>query len=358
MTSVNIPTSDQTVKVFAIDKSVIVQVTSIEPYTYREISGTTLDVPAGTFIRPVYKGSERFHYPAYVYLLRHASGKNVLFDLGIRKDWTNLPPHKVKGVEKNGWKITTGDNMSKMMAKHDIKVTAVVWSHPHLDHVGDLTTFSKETTLVVGKNFKTDFMPGYPLDESSGVWDHDFTGRPIQSIEFENSLNIGGFAAHDFFGDGSFYLLDTPGHMKSHVCGLARISSEPSRFAFLGGDIAHHAGQIRPSVYRPLPIPRPQLCQVDSEDDTSGATLESSNDASRVPFYTPSPGVHHDIKALESSLDAVRRFDADDRIMILLAHDVSIRQRLEFFPKDIDKCFDKIAHDEIRWGFIKDFQVV
>ena len=28
----------------------------------------------------------------------------------------------------------------------------------------------------------------------------------------ESSLRIGGFKAFDFWGDGSFYLLDSPGH--------------------------------------------------------------------------------------------------------------------------------------------------
>lgn len=42
----------------------------------------------------------------------------------------------------------------------------------------------------------------------------NFRGRPTREIEFESDgegLNIGGFAAFDYFGDGSFYLLDAPG---------------------------------------------------------------------------------------------------------------------------------------------------
>ena len=36
-------------------------------------------------------------------------------------------------------------------------------------------------------------------------------GRPTREIEFDNALDIGGFRAFDYFGDGSFYLLDAPG---------------------------------------------------------------------------------------------------------------------------------------------------
>ncbi|KAI5272080.1 Metallo-hydrolase/oxidoreductase [Aureobasidium subglaciale] len=318
----------------------------LEVYTTdrRRTSGTALDVPAGTFIKPVYKGSERFHYPAFVYLLKHSSG-NVLFDMGIRKDWTNLPPHKVESAQKNGWNVTTGENMADILAEHGVDIKAVIWSHPHLDHVGDMSTFSKDTTLVTGRNFETDFMPGYPHNPSSGFWDSDYVR--------EDGLKIGDFDAHDYFGDGSFYLLDTPGHMKSHMCGLARMSSEPFKFVFMGGDIAHHAGQLRPSKYRSLPTIRPQLRVVDSGGADDEETQRTAEYEAKMPFYRPSPGVHHDIEALETSLDSVRRFDADDRVLILLAHDESLRRRLDFFPNSLSKCFDKATHDEIRWGFLE-----
>jgi hypothetical protein len=36
-------------------------------------------------------------------------------------------------------------------------------------------------------------------------------GRKITELSFNSTLNIGGYQAHDYFGDGSFYLLNTPG---------------------------------------------------------------------------------------------------------------------------------------------------
>jgi hypothetical protein len=37
-------------------------------------------------------------------------------------------------------------------------------------------------------------------------------GRSVQEISFStNDLVIVGMSSHDFFGDGSFYLLDAPG---------------------------------------------------------------------------------------------------------------------------------------------------
>jgi len=43
--------------------------------------------------------------------------------------------------------------------------------------------------------------------------------------------------AIDFFGDGSVYVIDAPGHLQGHVNLLARIS--PDKWAYLGGDCCH-----------------------------------------------------------------------------------------------------------------------
>jgi len=67
---------------------------------------------------------------------------------------------------------------------------------------------------------------------------------------------LGRCNAVDCFGDGSFYLLDTPGHAVGHMCGLCRTTTGPGEeptFMFLGGDCAHHGGEIRPTAYLPLP---------------------------------------------------------------------------------------------------------
>ena len=60
--------------------------------------------------------------------------------------------------------------------------------------------------------------------------------RPVREMSFnDSSLCIGEFAAMDFFGDGSFYLLDTPGHTLGHMCGLARTT--PTTFILTGGEV-------------------------------------------------------------------------------------------------------------------------
>ena len=64
----------------------------------------------------------------------------------------------------------------------------------------------------------------------------------MQEIEFESAFKIGKFNAFDYFGDGSFYLLDVPGHAIGHMCGLVRTT--PTSFLLLGADSCHFAGTL------------------------------------------------------------------------------------------------------------------
>jgi glyoxylase-like metal-dependent hydrolase (beta-lactamase superfamily II) len=59
------------------------------------------------------------------------------------------------------------------------------------------------------------------------------------SFETDKWVPIGPFErAYDFFSDGSFYLLDAPGHMPGHLGGLAHTSKD--EWVFMGGDCCHH----------------------------------------------------------------------------------------------------------------------
>jgi hypothetical protein len=93
-------------------------------------------------------------------------------------------------------------------------INSIIWSHNHLDHTGDPSLFPKSTSLVVGPRFKSDktTFPGYPKNPDALVVDDAFEGREVVELDFSTGLDIGGFPAIDFFGDGSFYILNAPGH--------------------------------------------------------------------------------------------------------------------------------------------------
>lgn len=73
-----------------------------------------------------------------------------------------------------------------------------------------MSLFPSSTEIVVGPGFKASpvILPGHPEKPDSFLNSSDFAGRHLNEIDFGDAgLRIGGFRAHDFFGDGSFYLL-------------------------------------------------------------------------------------------------------------------------------------------------------
>jgi glyoxylase-like metal-dependent hydrolase (beta-lactamase superfamily II) len=109
----------------------------------------------------------------------------------------------------------------------------------------------------------TNGLPEYPDNPKSPFYQSDLEGRNRREIKFDDSsLKIGPFLADDYFGDGSFYILYTPGHKTGHISGLVRTT--PTTFVFLGGDISHFPGMYRPTHYAPMPEIIPAETVLDS----------------------------------------------------------------------------------------------
>jgi glyoxylase-like metal-dependent hydrolase (beta-lactamase superfamily II) len=132
--------------------------------------------------------------------------------------------------------------------------------HRHFDHCGDISSLNPSTDLVVGPGFKERFYPGYPAKEDSALHEADFKGRNVVELSFSDSFKIGGYQAHDYFDDGSLYILNVPGHTTGHISAIVRTT--PDTFAFLGGDVCHFTGVIRPSSYIPMPETIPAITEL------------------------------------------------------------------------------------------------
>ncbi|KAL8666359.1 MAG: hypothetical protein Q9168_007508 [Polycauliona sp. 1 TL-2023] len=82
--SLNLPESDSTVEVSIINTT------------------TDIVVPAWAFVQPVLKGHETMNMPTFAFLVKNKKlGKNIMFDLGCRKDWWNFAPAAYNSI-KNG----------------------------------------------------------------------------------------------------------------------------------------------------------------------------------------------------------------------------------------------------------------
>lgn len=296
-------------------------------------------------LTPSIPGKPVFSGPAYSFLIANGTRK-ILFDLGIRKDYaTGYAPAVCARINdpSRGFKVWWAGGEEEARDVADVltrggvelgEIEAVVWSHHHWDHTGNVSRFPGSTDLVVGPGFKDAFGEGWPKVEGSGVRGDDWEGRELREVAFDDGLKIGRLRAVDWFGDGSFYLLDTPGHAVGHVCGLARVKEgEGEAFVFMGGDCAHHPGEFRPSPYLPIPAnisPSPLPHHHAYATVCPGAlfdTVHPANDpvAKRTePFYAPTKSFPFDYDQCMWSIEGMQEFDADERVLVVNAHDETL----------------------------------
>ena len=349
--SLNIPQSNSTVEVSIINTT------------------TDMIVPAKAMIEPVQKGHEIMNMPTFAFLIENKTlGKAVMFDLGCRKDWWNHPASAYASIKNGipGLKVSKSVNeLLREGGVDDKKIDAVVWSHWHWDHTGNLSLFPPSTDLYVGPGFKEAFLPGYPANKDSPVLDQDFEGRAVHELSFDTSNTIGAFRSHDFFGDGSFYLLDVPGHAIGHISGFARTT--PDTFVFMGGDICHFGGSYRPTVYAPMPATIPSTVPLDrrlpipcpcsffrgSHYDPEKMRTSTFYKVTQAPggWYVDPPTAQRSVKSLEV-------FDADENVFVCVAHDGGLIPVVDWFPNGtINDWKTKGWKERSRWGFLNELPI-
>lgn len=213
-------------------------------------------------------------------------------------------------------------------------------------------------------------LPGYPTNPESPLLDTDVAGRAVRTVDFTTTpLKIGSFDALDFFGDGSFYLLNVPGHAIGHLCGLARTTSTASgdaedTFVYMGADTAHHGGGFRPTAYLPLPTNIP--IGNPSVPSPSGfcpghlfQTLHPENSAT-TPFYKLNAAPSYDIEIAQRSCGVMQEFDALENVFVVIAHDSSLLGEnvgISWFPEGtMGEWKKQNLAVKGRWTFLNDFE--
>ncbi len=134
-------------------------------------------------------------------------------------------------------------------------------SHVHWDHTGDSSLFPN-AEIVLGAGTQPLLNERVYPDDPEGRMNAFPKGNKLTFVDFHRSANesdsefssaawfrpVSPFAtfeyAVDFFGDGSLYLVDAPGHIPGHMSALARVA--PGVSIFLGGDLCHHREAYEP----------------------------------------------------------------------------------------------------------------
>ncbi|TFY70967.1 hypothetical protein EVG20_g2032 [Dentipellis fragilis] len=182
--------------------------------------------------------------PATPFLLRHSVTKrNLLFDLGIRKDYNNLPPVAATFANANFQPIDVAQDVVDSLAKGDLKpsdITDVFLSHIHWDHVGNPALFPY-STFVIGEDAVPLLEKGFPHDVNS-PYASDLLPLARTVLIRTSSPDwkpVGPFPrALDYYGDDSLYVVDAGGHMPGHINVLLRTSPDGG-WMYLGGDTCY-----------------------------------------------------------------------------------------------------------------------
>ncbi|KAF6819028.1 metallo-beta-lactamase superfamily protein [Colletotrichum musicola] len=318
------------------------------------------------FMAPDVPGLETFKTsPSLCFLLEHPSGRKLVWDLGIRKDYNNYAPSITSYLPTTNYNIEVTKSVVDILEESQVgreEVEAVIWSHWHWDHIGDPSTFPTATDLIVGPGFKDAMLPGAPANPESPILESDYANRTLREISFQGpqALRIGRFPAFDYFGDGSFYLLDSPGHAVGHLCGLARTTRGPDTFILLGGDVCHYAGVFRPSKYLPVPesiSPHPcrpheniALCPGSAWDELQASRGRCPTDA----LFDATFGL--DLPKVAETIESLQQLDCDENVFVIIAHDSTVRDAVPHFPRSLDAWKSEGWGKAVKWAFFRDLE--
>lgn len=200
--------------------------------------------------------------PSMAFLIEHVDPsthklERLVFDLGIKRDLTKYIPATAKHILGRKPIYCTPDVKSSLLngrLEPNRDIDYVVISHVHWDHIGLPSDYPK-SKFIVGSGtlyILENGAPFYALDRMEKgalppAQTHELS--PIPTSDRKHMAAASQVTNHDwkplstlpnvvdFFGDGSLYLVDAPGHIHGHINALLRV--RPDKWVYLGGDCCH-----------------------------------------------------------------------------------------------------------------------
>jgi len=174
---------------------------------------------------------------AYCYLVRHPVHGNILIDLGYPEvtaedpaEYPGFPAHIIMKI-----RMEKQDHIAEKIKRLGLRpedIDLVLFTHLHVDHMGDIRAFPETRMLVHRKEWGAAMQKG----RSHGFRPDYLQGLSPETFEFPENSPYGPFdRSLDVLGDGSIVAVATPGHTDGHVSYFIHTGD---RSLFLTGDAA------------------------------------------------------------------------------------------------------------------------
>jgi glyoxylase-like metal-dependent hydrolase (beta-lactamase superfamily II) len=207
-------------------------------------------------------------------------------------------------------------------------INAVIFSHLHFDHVGDCTKFP-DAEMIAGPGSRAASFPGWPAATGSPFLGSVLEHPRYHELNFETDIWIPFrpfTRAHDFFGDGSLFLIDTPGHMAGHLGAMALTARD--EWVFMGGDCCHHRSLLVGS--------RPMSVTV----GPAGTTC-----------------FHKDPTTAKETIEKIRMLEKRGNVLVALAHDAYLKGRMPEYPESLNGWMGSKWKENLDTELRSDYQI-
>ncbi|HKZ08775.1 MAG TPA: N-acyl homoserine lactonase family protein [Methylomirabilota bacterium] len=161
--------------------------------------------------------------PVNMWVIDHPKGL-VVFDTGNNvaisdgKCKSHWDPGMCDGLKPSQKRADVIDEQIKKLGYSPDNVKAVITSHSHLDHIGNIKLFPKAVHVIQKKELYQAWWPEkFQRGGAFVMGDFDGPARDFNYLELEGD--------YDLFGDGSITVLSTPGHTLGHQSVRVKLAS-------------------------------------------------------------------------------------------------------------------------------------
>ncbi|KAE8375353.1 beta-lactamase-like protein [Aspergillus bertholletiae] len=248
--------------------------------------------------------ADEFRLYNWAFYIYHAKqGRRMLWDLGMSSNPDDFPPAIANGPLEETRAQAPYEPIEKQIERR-IGVTAdeidtILLSHAHFDHCRPISQTFKDATVLFGPGTSEYCAPGHFMIPTS-TWDGRYFD-PKRATERWGTVKgpwtrFGPFErAMDFFGDGSFWVIQAPGHMPGNLCACARLAT--GEWVMLASDCCH-----------------------------SRALLDGTKEFGAFELDGKIMSLHTDIAAAQDTLARIRIMEKELGVHVSLAHDTTWMQ--------------------------------